>query len=183
MKWGYNLHVLVLGFLWRTFFVNHNLLGTVCTIIWLWNSFPHRTDEETEGQRGLCAFQKSHSQEMSEQASELRSDCKIVVLKCLSDQNQTCHFSTNVFHHLVPSWLLILTLIISTDLLTATFSLLTFPHLQNFFLPQWFYSRLSLLTFIHIHISVSHLSSGSISPHLLLWLRTYLVIYSDYLLS
>lgn len=40
------------------------------------------TDEETEGQRGLFAFQKSHGQEMSEQASELRSDCKIVVFKC-----------------------------------------------------------------------------------------------------
>lgn len=74
----------------------------------------------------------------------------------LSDLKEACHFSTGVLHHLVLPWLLIPTLIVSTDPLTATFSLLTFPHLQNSFLPQWSYSWFNFPhLFTHIYLSQS----------------------------
>lgn len=134
------------------------------------------TDEVTEGQRGLVAFQKSLSQEMSEQASELISDCKTAVFNGFSDLNRTCHFSTEALHLLVPPWLLIVTCLPP----------LILSQLPSVFWPSHAYRAPScsvgrkdlthgfpfLTFFIHIHISISHLSLWPSSPHLFLWLLT-----------
>lgn len=55
-------------------------------------------NEEKEGQRDLSTFQKSYSPEILEQASELRSNLKVLLLfvcfYCLSDLNKVCLMST-----------------------------------------------------------------------------------------
>lgn len=165
------------GLPFQSFFVNHNLLGTVCTIIlWFKNSFLHMTDEEAEGQRGLVAVQKSHSQEMSEQASELISDGKTVVFNSLSDLNQTCHLSPDAFHHPVPPRLLVLTWL-PLPILSELPSVFSPSHAYR--APSCSVGRSDLtrgfpfLTFfIHIHISISHQPSWAISLYLFLWLLT-----------
>ena len=80
-----------------------------------------------------------------------------VVLSHLSDVNQICPFSAKVLHHLVPQWLLIRALIVSTRPLL--------PYLQSSYLP-YVYSVPSC----HVIFLTAFLSSPSLSmstlPHL-----------------
>ena len=119
-------------------------------------------NEEKEGQRDLSTFQKSYSPEILEQASELRSNLKVLLLfvcfYCFIRSKQGVsyeHWSSTVWFRVM----LALTLIISTAPLPR---LIFSPslHLQCSFLPLAVLRvpycptlSTSHLTYLHGHLS------------------------------